>query len=296
MRLPTFFHYAPFLVSLMLLLATPTLSAPAIPWDPYNHQNCLLARPSRPVNESFFSNAWTENLRKCWNLYNDSGWKASECGDRTWYSDSLHWDNPGHCHNACKPCINAALDSGADAAVCYREAGLRGGAACQMGYSPKKPDELVTGSYVDLCDAVTFPNRCWLRDTYSAWSNLAQPQDATWKNNTWLSKYEFVDVQEPLDRIRKEKASKNKDEWCQNGGCMRDAGGKEAWAHGDGPKLSVWPHWGDASTPDTRPHTGGKPPRGVCPNGPPTYKKDRGWYGKRWPQAKQNSVDIHYAD
>ena len=133
-----------------LLFPSSTIPVPASALSHHGqHLFCLMARPGRPTQLPYFQDPYAEELRDCWNAYADADWQSKNCGNKTWYADGLHWHDPKDCHNACKPCINAGIDSWADATVCYREAGTRGSAACQMGYSPRHKQDLVTGSPTD---------------------------------------------------------------------------------------------------------------------------------------------------
>ena len=141
------------------------------------------------------------------------------CANNTFYRDGKSWKHPRDCTTNCASCLHAAFDSGADAAFCWQRAHA---AACQMGYSRRVRDNLMCGDEVRVCDHVARAKDCNIREAQVAWVNLARPEDDTWKTGEYWSRYEFVDVQAPLDRVQ---AGRD----CSRGGCMYDAGGDAAW-------------------------------------------------------------------
>ena len=143
----------------------------------------------------------------------------------------------------CASCLWAGLNTGADAAFCFRDSGEYH--VAQMGYSRRSIANLATGETggdaYRVCDSKTlwyFRDSCRPRHTQAAWVNLARPDDDSWVTGEYWSRWEFADVQEQLSAIE----ATGKD--CTKGGCIYDV-------HDDTP--GIWsflpkrPSWVNAS-------------------------------------------------
>ena len=116
---------------IVLLALSPMLCAAGPTWK--SHEACLLARPGSEVNK--------HDLRSCldqWGQYGE--WAPVWCAAHTFYREGRHWKHPRDCYANCASCLQAGVDSGADAAFCFRRAGFH--AYCQTGYTRRRPDNV----------------------------------------------------------------------------------------------------------------------------------------------------------
>ena len=194
----------------------------------HNH-GCLLARPT--IGQPH------EDLRQCFDerIRGSDAWDPVWCANHTFYRDGVHWHAPADCAANCASCLAAGFDSGADAALCYRR---EHAAACQMGYTRRTRDNVMTGSSRRVCDHKAWCGvgcgRCDIREAQVAWINLARPEDDSWRTGAYLSRWEFVDVQAVLE-AKEERCD------CTRGGCIFDAGGDRAWSREPyGKGLEPW--------------------------------------------------------
>ena len=212
--------------SLKQLLTLALSAAVTTAW--HNH-GCLLARPTTGQNH--------EDLRQCFNdhVRGNDAWDPVWCAQRTFYRDGANWHAPADCAANCASCLEAGFDSGADAVLCYRR---QHSASCQMGYTRRTRDHVMTGDSHRVCDHKAWCGLgcgyCDIREAQVAWVNLARPEDDSWTTGAYLSRWEFVDVQAVLE-------AREKDCDCTRGGCMSDAGGDGAWSReGFAKGLEPW--------------------------------------------------------